>query len=92
MLSAGEMTFVCDNDPIFVESVTNQSTGYCPEPESWSSVVNAMERMPVGHPECFDPAFIFRKCQSCSQINIVKDEWYVCEVCQTPLPTEWNFE
>ncbi|MEO8494126.1 MAG: hypothetical protein ABI614_03580 [Planctomycetota bacterium] len=91
VLSAGEMTFVCENDRIFVERVTNQSTGYCPEPESWRSVVDALERIPLGHPDSFDPAFVFRKCPSCSQINIIKDQWYICDVCQTSLPIEWNF-
>jgi len=67
VLSAGEMTFVCDEDRIYVERVTNQSTGYCPEPESWRAVAEALDRIPVDHPDLFDPAFVFRKCESCSQ-------------------------
>jgi len=92
VLAAGEMTFVCDNDRIFVERVTNQSTGYCPEPESWQSVVNALDLIPVGRPDSFDPAIVFRKCNSCSQINIIKDGWFFCDVCQAPLPNHWNFD
>jgi hypothetical protein len=92
VLSAGEMTFACDGKPIIVERVTNQSTGYCPEPESWTVVAAALDRLPLVHPDWFDPACVFRKCPSCSQTNIIKDEWYVCEVCQSPLPKQWNFE
>lgn len=92
VLSAGEMTLICDASEFIVERVTNQSTGYCPEPESWQAVVDAIVLISNDYPESFDPAFLFRKCPSCSQINIVKDEWYFCEVCQSPLPTEWNFQ
>lgn len=92
VLSAGEMTFTSDEGCIFVERVTNQSTGYCPESESWSAVAEALDRLQVRRPECFDPAFIFRRCPSCLQINIVKDDWYECEVCQTALPRQWNFD
>ncbi len=35
VLSAGEITF---DDNLVVIEVTNQSTGFCPEPESWASV------------------------------------------------------
>ena len=92
VLSAGEMTFMCGNDRIFAENVTNQSTGYCPEPESWPAVALALDRIAIAHPESFDPAFVFRKCPTCSQINVIKDGWYVCDVCQSPLPQHWNFD
>lgn len=35
VLSAGEMTFAIEKKQVEVVEVTNQSTGYCPEPESW---------------------------------------------------------
>lgn len=35
VLSAGEITFACED--LRVAEVSNQSTGYCPEPESWGS-------------------------------------------------------
>lgn len=92
VLSAGEMTFVCEEDRIFVERVTNQSTGYCPEPESWKAVADSLDLIPTGRPDSFDPAIVFRKCNSCSQINIIKDGWFFCDVCQAPLPKHWNFD
>src|SRR5689334_429003 len=39
--SAGEMTFEIGSK-IAVAEVTNQSTGYCPEPESWPAVAAAL--------------------------------------------------
>jgi hypothetical protein len=92
ILSAGEMTFGIGDHEVFVERVTNQSTGYCPEPESWAAVAGSLDRIPVDHPDSFAPVSVFRRCPSCSQINIVKDEWFVCGVCQSVLPTTWNFE
>ena len=92
VLGAGEMTFLCDDKAVLVERVTNQSTGYCPEPESWQSVADALDAIPVDRPDFFDPAIVFRKCPSCYQINVVKDGWYTCEVCQSALPEIWNFD
>lgn len=76
---------------LFVERVTNQSTGYCPEPESWEALASALDRISVERPDFFDPVSVFRRCPECSQINIVKDDWYMCGVCDSPLPTKWNF-
>lgn len=92
VLSAGEMTFVCIDDRIVVERMTNQSTGYCPEPESWEAVATALDRLPIDRPDGFDSTFVFRRCPSCTQINVVKDDWYECEVCQSALPKQWNFD
>src|ERR1700754_1038757 len=40
VLSAGEMTFETNRQTqvVVVSAVTNQSAGYCPEPESWPVV------------------------------------------------------
>ena len=92
VFSAGEMTFRFDGDIVLVERVTNQSTGYCPEPESWAAVADALDLIQIDRPAVFDPCFVFRRCPSCSQINIVKDGWYRCEVCESPLPDTWNFD
>jgi hypothetical protein len=70
--------------------VSNQSTGYCPEPESWPAVEAALNAIGVDHSGRFDPAIIFRLC-SCGQRNIVKDDNYVCPVCGSGLPRYWNF-
>jgi hypothetical protein len=38
VLSAGEITFSRKGKSLVVSDVTNQSTGYCPEPKSWKAV------------------------------------------------------
>ena len=89
--SAGEMTFAIRKEQVIVERVTNQSTGYCPEPDSWGAVATALDQLSIERPNGFDPAFDFRRCTSCSQINVIKDNWFECDVCQTTLPKRWNF-
>jgi hypothetical protein len=92
VLSAGEMTFLIDKKIVEVTEVTNQSTGYCPEPDSWLAVALALTRAQLKHPPRFTTAFIFRRCNRCGNRNLVKDEWFECGVCGTPLSREWNFE
>lgn len=91
VLTAGEMTFEVHPHHIEVVAITNQSTGYCPPPESWPAVVAALDHIPLVHPETWRSAYTFRRCTTCSTINIVKDAWYECAVCQTPLSRDWNF-
>lgn len=88
VLSAGEITFSDDCD---VAEITNQSTGFCPEPESWSSVADALDRIPVDHPDDFTLRVIFRLCPKCNERNLVKDGWFVCDLCGADLPADWNF-
>lgn len=88
--SAGEITFHINRGKVSVTGVTNQSTGYCPEPESWPAVETALERADFVPPDGFTPAFDFRRCPLCGSINLVKDGNFECEVCSTPLPVEWN--
>lgn len=92
VLSAGEMTFTVDKRRVAVTAVTNQSTGYCPEPESWPAVAAALERAGLPHPYAFTTEFIFRSCSACGMTNIVKDGWFVCGVCDGGLPAQWNFD
>ena len=72
--------------------MTNQSTGYCPEPESWIAVEIALKHIGVKFPDGFTTEFLFRRCESCGQINIVKENWFVCSVCDAELPPQWNFD
>ncbi|MCR9200609.1 MAG: hypothetical protein NXI04_18380 [Planctomycetaceae bacterium] len=88
VLSAGEMTFAAG--PAVV-AVSNQSTGFCPEPDSWPAVEGALDAIGVRHPGRFTTEVVFRLCEDCSQISIVKDDWYVCVVCDAELPRAWNF-
>jgi hypothetical protein len=95
VLSAGEMFFDFGSDgeagSVRVAEVSNQSTGYCPEPESWPAVGRALDRAGIPHPGGFTAACVFRRCEACGSRNIVKDDWYFCDVCGATLPAEWNF-
>jgi hypothetical protein len=91
VLSAGEMFFAILEDGFEVVEVSNQSTGYCPEPESWPAVAAALDRIGVLHPGRFTTEVVFRRCEKCGERNVVKDGWFVCGVCGAELPAEWNF-
>jgi hypothetical protein len=87
VLAAGELTA----SRAGVVDVSNQSTGYCPEPESWPAVERALETAGIAHPGRFTMAVIFRRCEACGERNLVKDDWFECALCETALPREWNF-
>lgn len=89
VLCAGEITF--DNNFEVIE-ITNQSTGFCPEPESWPFVAIALDRAGITHPGRFTTEVIFRLCPNCQQRNIVKDLWFHCALCDSKLPSHWNFQ
>jgi DinB superfamily len=91
VLSAGEMFFSDQGDAAFVEEVTNLSTGYCPEPESWPVVGHALDRLGVVHPGLFTTEVILRLCATCGERNVVKEGWFSCQVCSGELPRMWNF-
>jgi hypothetical protein len=91
--SAGEMTFAVDRrrGSVEVVYVTNQSTGFCPEPESWPAVEAALDAAGIAHRGGFSAEMIFRHCPKCGATNIVKDGSFECAVCGGELPSEWNF-
>jgi hypothetical protein len=93
VLSAGELTLGVNrrDEGVEVVAATNQSTGYCPEPESWGALAMALDGAGISHPGDFTTRMIFRRCPQCSATNIVKDEWFQCAVCKAALPAEWNF-
>jgi hypothetical protein len=91
VLSAGEMTFTITSIHVEVSAITNQSTGYCPEPESWSVVRAALDLAMLKHPPHFTSAFTFRRCTHCRTTNIVKENWFICGVCMCELPDKWNY-
>jgi hypothetical protein len=91
VLSAGEMFFRVEGDSVEVSEVSNQSTGFCPEPEYWPVVKSVLDRLGIAHPGRFTLAVVFRRCPGCGERNIVKDGWFVCGVCGADLPAEWNF-
>jgi hypothetical protein len=90
VLSAGEITFSVTPRLTSVEWVTNQSTGYCPEPESWPAVGAALNWAGIQGPAEFSQACLFRRCVRCGLVNIVKDGFFYCDNCSWPLPSEWN--
>ncbi len=70
---------------VAVVSVSNQSTGYCPEPDCWPAVRDALRNAGLESPNEFTHAFDFRRCVSCSGINILKDGMPDCPSCGTEL-------
>jgi hypothetical protein len=90
VLSAGEMFFLVEGNRIEVAEASNQSTGFCPEPESWPAVATALDRIGVAHPGRFTVEIVFRRCEKCGERNVVKDGWFVCGVCGADLPDRWN--
>jgi len=90
VLAAGEIVFSRAADQIWIEEISNQSTGYCPEPESWVILSQVLGRLGMKYPSSFTAAFIFRRCDHCKTINIIKDDVYECAVCDAPLSQVWN--
>lgn len=95
VLSAGEIVFrlgknskSTHSQAIVVESITNQSAGYIPQPDSWSAVQNAFSRLGIVLPACWTHAFIFGLCPHCHQVNLIKDQVFECGVCGASLPAE----
>jgi hypothetical protein len=91
VFSEGEMFFSIAGGAISVEEVSNLSTGYCPEPESWGAVGEALDRLGIAHTGRFTAEIVFRRCPRCGERNVVKDGWFVCGVCGGDLPRGWNF-
>jgi len=95
VLAAGEIFFALhaagDDDAIVVAEISNQSTGYCPDPTSWPAVDAALTQIGFHHPPHFTTECVFRKCNHCSARNIVKDDWFHCALCDRPLSPTWNF-
>ena len=92
VLSAGEVYFQLSKKGPRIERITNQSTGFCPESSSWPAVVRALELKGIEFPSGFEPAFEFRRCRSCGNLAIVKDDDYTCIVCGKELPEQWNLD
>jgi hypothetical protein len=91
VLSAGEISFAVGSG-VEVIGVTNQSTGYCPEPESWPAVAQALSRAGLDFPEGFSMACVFRRCVTCDCVTLIKDEAYFCGMCGATLPSAYNVQ
>jgi hypothetical protein len=91
VLAAGEIGFVVGEHGWIVSEVSNQSTGYCPDPDSWPAVALALDHVGLPYPSGFTHKVIFRRCPTCATRNIVRDGNFVCAVCDSILPDQWNF-
>jgi hypothetical protein len=89
VLAAGEMSF--GPGPV-VEAVSNQSTGYCPDPDSWPAVAAALDKAGISRPENFTDPVVFRRCPACGERNLVRDADFTCAPCGGSLPDRWNFQ
>jgi hypothetical protein len=90
VLAAGEVTVAMARDAVRVLSLTNQSSGYCPEPSCFEAVTLALDALGILAPTSFEHEFIFRRCPTCWTIVVVKDDDFTCPSCETTLPPAWN--
>ncbi|WP_432831382.1 hypothetical protein [Dactylosporangium sp. CA-092794] len=91
VLAAGEIAFALAGSGWHVVEVTNQSTGYCPDPDCWPAVGEALDRIGVRHPDDFTDKVTFRRCPACGERNVVRDDDFTCAQCDSALPAQWNF-
>jgi hypothetical protein len=92
VLAAGELVFAENRGRFEVIEATNQSTGYCPEPECWNVLEAVLDALRITHPPAFTAAFDFRRCDGCGTTNLIKDSVFECAVCQSALSQTWNFD
>ncbi|MCK9874115.1 hypothetical protein MRI28_31605 [Nocardiopsis dassonvillei] len=92
VLSAGEVAFRFREGRWTVAEISNQSTGYCPDPSSWPAVANALESAGLEHPGRFTHEFVFRRCIACRELNLVREGDFVCVFCEADLPATWNVD
>lgn len=91
VLAAGELT-PSPSPPLgaAVVAVSNQSTGYCPDPDCWPAVAAALDRAAITRPPGLTDPVVFRRCPACGERNLVKEGFFVCALCDADLPAEWN--
>lgn len=90
VLGAGELVLRFRKNDVEVAEVTNQSTGYCPEPDCWPAVRRALLGAGLRPPNELTHAFDFRRCERCGAINLLKEDGAECG-CGAELPRTWNF-
>lgn len=92
VLAAGEVALCIHEGCVAVEAVSNQSTGYCPEPESWPALASVLSNLNIEAPTGYTTVLVFRRCPRCGQINVIKDCLFECAVCGSLLPAFWNLD
>jgi hypothetical protein len=90
VLAAGEVRFQGTGSRLTVAEASNQSTGYCPDTSCRDAVVLALRAAGMTPPSRFTPEIVFRRCSRCREVNLVKEDWFVCVFCEADLPAEWN--
>ena len=89
VLGAGEVLLSADAE---IMEISNYSTGYCPDVTSIHATQRAFARCCSTQFSGFSYAAEFRKCSDCGARNVVRDSWFFCAVCDSPLNSRWNFE
>ncbi|MFY1688460.1 hypothetical protein [Plantactinospora sp. WMMB782] len=100
VLAAGEVAFELESTRRSAASsgrwvvgyVSNQSTGYCPDLDSWAAVAPALDRAGLPHPGGFTAELVFRRCPDCDLRNVVRDGDFTCVGCDGELPPHWNVD
>jgi hypothetical protein len=92
VLGAGEIQFDVDGAAVIVAEISNQSTGYCPDLDSWPAVAAALDRAGLRRPDHFTEPIVFRACPTCLSVNIVRDDDLTCALCGDTLPADWNLQ
>ncbi|MFJ2960640.1 hypothetical protein [Streptomyces sp. NPDC087270] len=92
VLSAGEVTFARVGNRWGAVEVTNQSTGYCPDVSSWPAVAAALDQVGLDRPPGFTHEVVFRRCEACRRLNIVREGDFFCVFCEHVLPQDWNVD
>ncbi|AVV46255.1 hypothetical protein C6376_37820 [Streptomyces sp. P3] len=88
VLGAGEISFRRTPGGPQVHEVSNQSTGYRPDPDSWPTVAAALDRAGIARPDGFTHALVFRRCEGRGEHNVVREA--VCVFRDDDLPPDWN--
>jgi hypothetical protein len=85
VLAAGELSMALVRGRWTVTECSNQSTGYCPEPSCFEALAAALDALAIARPAAWTQALLIRRCDSCAQIQVIKEEVFECAVCGHPL-------
>lgn len=86
--AAGELGFARTSSGWAVPYASNQSTGYCPDPDSWQSLAAALTRAGIFRAGAHTHPIVYRRCPSCAEWNSVQDAHFVCALCDADLPAD----